>query len=86
MTRKELEKLFSSYPDVVDLQQFRQMLGGIGDGTARKLMQEQLVQHYVIRCTYYIPKQSVIEYVMSKHYKNYSKSLKAQIKKPSSKS
>ena len=34
-TRKYYEQLFNKYPDVVTLSQFRNMLGGIGDGTAR---------------------------------------------------
>lgn len=32
------EKLFLHYPDVVSLPEFRKMLGGIADSTARKLM------------------------------------------------
>lgn len=42
-TRKYYEQLFNKYPDVVTLSQFRNMLGGIGDGTARKLMRENRV-------------------------------------------
>ena len=44
MTRKQLEKRFSLYPDVVTLQEFRQMLGGIGDKTARKLVRDNHVK------------------------------------------
>ena len=55
-TRKYYEQLFNKYPDVVTLSQFRNMLGGIGDGTARKLMRENRVKHYYIRSTYLIPK------------------------------
>lgn len=51
-TRKYYEQLFNKYPDVVTLSQFRNMLGGIGDGTARKLMRENRVKHYYIRSTY----------------------------------
>ena len=50
--RKYYEQLFNKYPDVVTLSQFRNMLGGIGDGTARKLMRENRVKHYYIRSTY----------------------------------
>lgn len=71
--------LFESYPEVVTLNEFRKMLGGIADSTARKLMQENRVKHYYIRCTYLIPKEWVIEYVLSKHYATYKKSLRAQI-------
>jgi len=79
MTRQELEKLYENYPDVVDLKQFRQMLGGVCEITARRLLQENIVQHYLIRYTYYIPKKCVIDYVMSKHYKQYKKLLKHKV-------
>ena len=59
-TRKYYEQLFNKYPDVVTLSQFRNMLGGIGDGTARKLMRENRVKHYYIRSTYLIPKAWVL--------------------------
>lgn len=68
MNRKQLEKRFSIYPDVVTLQEFRQMLGGIGDKTARKLVRENRVKHYYIRNTYLIPKTHVIDYLLSTHY------------------
>ena len=79
MTRKQLEKRFSLYPDVVTLQEFRQMLGGIGDKTARKLVRDNHVKHYYIRNTYLIPKTHVIDYLLSTHYEKYRRQLKAHI-------
>ena len=79
MTRKQYETLFAGYPDVVTLPQFCEMLGGIGDNTARKLMQENVVRHFVIDHGYMIPKTCVIDYVMSKHYKLYRLKLKAKL-------
>lgn len=70
------EKFFETYPDVVTLPEFREMIGGIGDTTARKLMRSNHVQHFCIRHTYLIPKASVIDYVLSKHYAQYCKELK----------
>ena len=78
-TRAHYEKLFASYPDVVTLPVFQAMLGGIGDSTARKLIRTNKVKHFYIRCTYLIPKESVIDYVMSYDYLEYSKKLKARI-------
>ena len=52
--RKYYEQLYTEYPTVVTLIQFRQMLGGIGDTTARKLMRENRVKHYYIRHTYLV--------------------------------
>jgi len=45
------EQLFETYPDVVTLDEFRAMLGGIGDSTVRKLMRENHVKHFHIRDT-----------------------------------
>ena len=78
-SREHYERLFEPYPDVVTLPDFKRMLGGIGDSTARKLMREKRVQHYYIRCTYLIPKECVIDYVLSDHYAEYKKKLNAQI-------
>lgn len=77
--REYYENLFASYPDVVTLQEFREMLGGIGDGTARKLMRGNRVKHYYIRHTYLIPKPYVIDYVLSAHYAEYKNELKVQV-------
>jgi len=79
MDKKYYISLFESYPDVVDLEQFREMLGGIADSTARKLIRENRVKHYNIRNTYLIPKDWVVEYVLSKHYASYKRKLKAHI-------
>ena len=70
---------FKRYPDVVTLQQFREMLGGIADSTARKLIRENRVKHFYIRTTYMIPKECVIEYVLGEHYEEYKYCLKVQI-------
>lgn len=75
MKRVEYERMFADYPDVVTLPVFRKMLGGIGDSTARKLMQENRVEHFMIRMTYYIPKEKVIDYLMSPHYRRYKNKL-----------
>lgn len=73
------EKLYDKYPDVVTLPDFCEMLGGIADGTARKLIRENRVKHFYIRCTYLIPKPCVIDYVLSKHYAEYKAQLKVQV-------
>ncbi|MEG0892705.1 MAG: DNA-binding protein [Oscillospiraceae bacterium] len=79
MDRKYYVALFERYSEVVTLDEFKEMLGGIADSTARKLIRENRVKHYYIRCTYLIPKEWVIEYVLSKHYASYKKSLKVQV-------
>ena len=71
--RRHYDELFLSYPDVVTIAQFCEMLGGIGDSTARKLLRDNRVHHFYIRTTYQIPKVFVIDYVMSDHYKEYNR-------------
>lgn len=71
---------FKQYPDVVTLEQFRKMLGGIADSTARKLMRENRVKHFYIRTTYMIPKVCVIEYVLDEHYEEYKYCLRFKYK------
>ncbi len=66
--RKYYEKKFAGYPDVVDVPTFREMLGGIGDGFARKLIHENRVKHMFIKPNYWIFKASIIEYVLSDDY------------------
>ncbi len=78
-SRSYYEELFSEYPDVVTLDEFRKMLGGIGDSTARKLMRGNHVKHFYIRDTYLVPKACVIDYILGEHYAEYRKVLKAQV-------
>ncbi len=40
----------------------------IGDNYARRLLRKNLVAHFAIRHTYYIPKESVIDFVLSPNY------------------
>ena len=77
--RKYYCERFANYPEVVTLPQFCEMLGGIADGTARKLMRQNHVKHYYIRTTYMIPKEWVIDYILGTHYAKYRLKLKAQV-------
>lgn len=79
LTEEKLHRLYKYFPDVVTLPQMCEMLGGIGDSTARKLLRGDHVEHFVIKGTYYIPKQYVIEYVLGEHYAYYSTMLKAKL-------
>ena len=42
------EKLFSQYPDLVTVLQFRKMLNGIGDTFARRLIREKKVKCFTL--------------------------------------
>ena len=80
MTRSDYERKFRSFPDVVTMNEFRVMLGGIAESTARKLINQNHVKHFYIRCTFYIPKQCVIDYLLSDHYMQYRFKLRHWIK------
>ena len=71
MKRKPKEyyiALFANYPDLVTVLQFREMLGGVSDSFIRKLIAEKKVRYFLVRPYYYIPKCSIIEYVLSDDY------------------
>ena len=74
----DYKKALRDYPDVVTIGQLCKMIR-ISDGTARKLVQQDLIPHFYIRTTYYIPKQNVIDYLNSDHYKQYRLKLKNSI-------
>ena len=55
--------LFESYPDVVDVDDLRKMLGGISGKLAYRLLAEQTIKSIRIGRTYKIPKTCIIEYL-----------------------
>lgn len=67
-TQKDYEEKFSNLPDMVDLLTFREMLGGIGDTFARRLIHEQRVEALFIKPHYWITKKSIIKYLQSPDY------------------
>ena len=66
--RNKYRRQFKQYPDLVSASMFREMLGGIGDSFARRLIREQKVKAIFIKPHYWIPKESVIDYVLSEDY------------------
>ena len=64
-SRKFYETYWKHYDDMVNFENFREMLGGIGDVQARKLLQRKIVKSFKIRGEYRIPKACVIDYVLS---------------------
>lgn len=80
--RKYYQELFKQYPDVVNFPAFCKMLGGISEAAARKLIQNNHVEHFNItdrHVKYMIPKEYIIDYVLGEHYAEYKKQLKVQI-------
>ena len=78
--RKHYEALFNSYPDVVDTETARIMLGGIGICTVWKLIRDGHLRHInYLEQSFLIPKDWLIDYIMGDHYATYKHTLKSQV-------
>lgn len=58
------QSMFENYPDVVEVEDLRKMLGGISKRLAYKLMAEQEIRSVRVGRAYKIPKICVIEYLL----------------------
>ena len=58
------QTMFSEYPDVVEVDDLRKMLGGISKRLAYRLLTEQEIHSVRVGRAYKIPKLCVIEYLM----------------------
>lgn len=64
--KEYLGNLFKNYPDVVKVKQLKQMLPKTGKNKIYKLLQEKKIYSKKIGRDYYIPKASIINYLMEK--------------------
>lgn len=55
--------MFTKYPDVVNIVQMREMLGGIGISLSYRLLKQGKIQSIKIGREYKIPKTSIISYL-----------------------
>ena len=58
------QSMFENYPDVVEVDDLRKMLGGISKKLAYRLLSDQEIRSVRVARTYKIPKICVIEYLM----------------------
>ncbi|MDD7341233.1 MAG: hypothetical protein SOT64_05030 [Candidatus Faecousia sp.] len=77
-TREHYEKLFADYPDLVRIQEFRTMLGGVTEATALKILEQGRIKFYFIRRRHLIPKVCVIDYLMGIDYSSQEVNLLSQ--------
>lgn len=56
--------IFEGYPDVVEVNDLRKMLGGISKKLAYRLLADQEIRSVRVGRTYKIPKVCIIEYMM----------------------
>ncbi|MBP9989088.1 MAG: helix-turn-helix domain-containing protein [Ruminococcus sp.] len=55
--------MFTEYPDVVNVQQLGEMLGGISEKTIYRLLKSEKIKSIFVGKRYLIPKPYVIEYL-----------------------
>ncbi|WP_417079171.1 helix-turn-helix domain-containing protein, partial [Hominenteromicrobium sp.] len=55
--------LFAEYPDVVNVEQMCEMLGGICDKTAYRLLKSGKIKSFIVGRRYRIPKLNILEYL-----------------------
>ena len=55
--------MFSTYPDIVDVKQLCEMLGGVGPKAAYKLLHNGDILYFKIGKAFRIPKSSVIDFL-----------------------
>ena len=55
--------MFTQYPDVVNISQLCEMLGGISEKTAYRLIREGKIEAFLIGRAYRIPKANVIDFL-----------------------
>ena len=61
----ECNIMFIDYPDIVDLQQMRKMLGGISSTLAYRILKTNTIKSKKVGREYKIPKINVIKYMMA---------------------
>lgn len=66
MLDNEYKKIFENYPDVVNIKEMKQMLGGISSNLAYKLLKEKKIKSIKIGREYKIPKVNLIDYIINK--------------------
>lgn len=55
--------LFTEYPDAVNVEQMCEMLGGICDKTAYRLLKSGEIKSFIVGRHYRIPKLNILEYL-----------------------
>ena len=58
------ETMFKGYPDVVNVPQLCEMLGGISDKTAHRLLKAGIIKSIYVGKRYLIPKTFVVDYLI----------------------
>ena len=66
--RNYYKALFAPLPEIVDVKQLMQMLGGVNEKTARAILWRREIPAVLLNNRYLIPKRNVIDYLLSSGY------------------
>ena len=78
--RKYYENLFRKYDDIVTVKILQEMLGGVSESYIRPLLQRKIINNFKIEGKgFLIPKEYIIDFVVSITYQKYKYKLKNQI-------
>ena len=79
--REKYEKLFSKYPDVLELKDLLEMLGGVSESYVRPLLRNGIIKCFKLGNgkIFKVPKEYFIDFVVSDAYQDYKRRLKSQI-------
>lgn len=58
------EKLFSAYPDLVPMKDYRKMLGGVTEAKALRLLEQGHIKFFLVHRRHMIPKVCIIDYLL----------------------
>ena len=64
--KEYFETIFKEYPDVVKVKQLKEMLTKIGKNKLYKLLKDKKIHSKKIGRDYYVPKISIIKFLMGK--------------------
>ena len=70
--RETYTLMFTDYPDIVNLDQMRKMLGGISNTLAYRMLREKKIKSKKVGREYKIPKVNFIKYMMTEQYEFFS--------------
>ena len=63
--KEQYSIMFTNYPDIINIEQMRKMLGGISNTLAYRMLREKKIKSKKVGREYKIPKVNVIKYIMT---------------------
>ena len=67
--KEQYSVMFTKYPDIINIEQMRKMLGWISLTLAYRLIRENKIKAIKIGRQYKIPKANIISYIINQNWK-----------------